>query len=237
MIFISLFFLLTLFSSKTTPQNILVFAPHPDDDIIGCGGSLIKHVQAGDRVTITYMTSGEAGFTEKNSTNNFGKIREGEAQQATNSLEIKDLIFLRFPDGKLALSQETLDATVNIIRNKRPDIIYMPHERDKHKDHIATFYIIKKAISQGANQGYRACLLRPHKTKKILCYEVWTPLKEPSYINDISLVMDKKIDALRCHKSQIDSIRYDDDIRKINRYRSAITGIGTYVECFKIINF
>jgi LmbE family N-acetylglucosaminyl deacetylase len=68
-----------------------------------------------------------------------------------------------------------------------------------------------------------------------LAYEVWTPLSEFNYVEDISEFIDKKIAALKEHKSQIQQIRYDEAMEGLARYRGAMTGKGKYCEVFNIV--
>jgi LmbE family N-acetylglucosaminyl deacetylase len=66
-----------------------------------------------------------------------------------------------------------------------------------------------------------------------LCYEVWTPLQQFPYVEDITPFMELKLKALREHKSQIAAIRYDAGVQGFDRYRGAFTGKGEYCECFE----
>lgn len=220
---------------KKKPLNIVVFSPHPDDDLIGCGGSIIKHLQAGNNVAIVYVTSGDAGsltYTKRE----LGVLREQEAKAAADFLGITDLTFMRYLDGYLTYNQETLVAMISLIRKKRPDVVYTPHGLDGHKDHSTTFDIVKEAVIRASGPWFQECAGAPHKVGMFLCYEVWTPLQEVSYTEDISDVVEKKIQALCLHVSQIKDIQYDEAIKGLNRYRGAMTGVGKYAECFKIIS-
>ncbi|OGY22990.1 MAG: hypothetical protein A2172_03595 [Candidatus Woykebacteria bacterium RBG_13_40_15] len=68
-----------------------------------------------------------------------------------------------------------------------------------------------------------------------MCYEVWTPLQEVSYVEDISKFLDLKIKALEQHKSQLQDINYDEAIKGLNRYRGIMTGKGRFCECFQVL--
>ena len=105
--------------------NIMVFAPHPDDDIIACGGSMAKHLRQGNQVQVVYLTSGEAG-SHKYSKEELAVIRKEEARRATASLGIKQISFLGMPDGYISYTRENLLTLVNIIRSERPSLIYVP---------------------------------------------------------------------------------------------------------------
>ena len=104
-------------------HRVMVFAPHPDDDIIGCGGSLIMHKKNGAEIVVVYMTSGDKGGKSsksskraKSSSNKVARIREQEAQNACALLGITELIFLRERDGKLNMyTRETFRKIKDII--------------------------------------------------------------------------------------------------------------------------
>ncbi len=74
--------------------NVVVFSPHPDDDILGCGGSLIGHVENGGHVTIVYLTSGDAAKWDLGP-EDLARVREEEARRAAEMLGIEDLVFLQ----------------------------------------------------------------------------------------------------------------------------------------------
>ncbi len=215
-------------------KNILVFAPHPDDDIIGCGGSIAKHVQNGNKVSIVYLTSGEAGSL-KYTKAELAVIREREAREAAALLRVSQLAFLGMPDGFISHNQENLVAMVNIIRIYKPSLIYVPHAEDAVHDHQVTWQLAAEASSKAAGPWFQDCPAEPWSISTILAYEVWTPLQRPSYIEDISSFMPAKLAALRCHQSQLEMIRYDDAVQGLNRYRGVLTGKGEFCEAFQVI--
>ncbi len=215
-------------------MNILVFAPHPDDDLIGCGGSIIKHVRQGNQVTIVYMTSGDAGSL-KYSKAKLGKIREKEAGEAAKILGVKNLIFLRNPDGYLEYEKKNLVKIIDIIRKRRPNLVYVPHREDAHKDHARTNEIVIESIGRAGGPWFQECKGKPWSVDAVLCYEVWTPLQEVSYVEDITKFIELKIKALKQHKSQIQDIQYNEAVKGLNRYRGIMTGKGEYCECFQVV--
>lgn len=215
-------------------MKVIVFAPHQDDDLIGCGGSIAKHVKQGNEVTIVYMTSGDAGSL-KYSKQELAKIRETEAKDAAKILGIKDLLFLRNTDGYLEYNKENLVKIIDLIREKKPNIIYIPHKSDAHKDHIKTYELVIEAVGRAGGPWFQECKGKPWTIDTILCYEVWTPLQEIAYVENIDEFIDLKIQALEQHKSQIQDIKYDEAVKGLNRYRGIMTGKGKYCECFQVL--
>lgn len=214
--------------------KVIVFAPHPDDDLIGCGGSMAKHISQGNEITIVYMTSGEAGSLTYGK-NNLAKIREKESMEASKILGIKNLIFLKNSDGYLEYNEKNLIKIINLIREKKPDLVYLPHKSDAHKDHIKTYELVAESINRASRQSFQECKGNPWFTAAVLCYEVWTPLQEISYVENIEEFIDLKMQALEQHKSQIQDTKYSNAIKGLNRYRGVMTGRGKYCECFQVL--
>jgi LmbE family N-acetylglucosaminyl deacetylase len=215
-------------------MQILVVAPHPDDDVIGCGGSIILHTRKGHTVTAIYMTSGEAGSLV-HPKEALRSIREAEACEAASIMGFDDLVFLRNADGYLSADAENLTCLIRIIREKKPEIIYFPHAAEGCRDHRLTHEICAEAVKRARGPWFQECPGEPWSVETVLCYEVWTPISEVSYAEEISDCIDLKLNALRRHQTQLASIPYDEAVRGLNRYRGAMTGRGIYCECFQIL--
>ncbi len=214
-------------------RRILVAAPHPDDEWIGCGGSLLKHIRGGNPVTVVYMTSGEAGGLGR-TREALAAVREAEARDAAAFAGITDLIFLGNPDGYLAYDRSNLVALVEILRRIRPDVLYIPHARETHPDHAVTHRLWVETCRRARGPWFSECPGDPWPVGTILCYEVWTPLTEIPCVEDISAFMDLKLAALRRHRSQLDGIPYDEAVAGLNRFRGITTGKGRFCECFAV---
>jgi LmbE family N-acetylglucosaminyl deacetylase len=133
---------------------VLVFAPHPDDDVIGCGGSIAKHVDAGRGVAIVYLTSGEAGSLAHGRAA-LAAIREAEARAAAGALGVADLVFLRHPDGGLEAGPALVAELVRLLRARRPGLVYLPHGGDGGSDHQAA----SRAVSRGGDRPRRGSVV------------------------------------------------------------------------------
>lgn len=215
-------------------KRIIVFAPHPDDDIIGCGGSIAKHASLGREVTTVFMTSGEAGSLTC-SGDELAAMREDEARQASSLLGVGEVIFMRNPDGYLEFSRDNLVRLVSLLRLKKPDTVYIPHQNDSNEDHHVTCRLVLDACRRAGGPWFRECGSSPWAVKTILAYEVWTPLQGVSYTEDITPFMEQKVAALRLHASQLKDIQYDEAVRGLNNYRGIMSGRGRYCECFQVL--
>ncbi|HEX3012246.1 MAG TPA: PIG-L deacetylase family protein [Syntrophomonadaceae bacterium] len=215
-------------------NKVMVFAPHPDDDILGCGGSIAKYVRQGCEFITVYMTSGEAGSLTS-PCNELAIQRENEARQASSFLGVKETVFLRNPDGFLEYSRNNLINIINLIRKTKPDTIYVPHHLDGNEDHRITCKLVLDACRRASGPWFQECRNVPWEVETVLAYEIWTPLQEVSWQEDITEYMDQKIDALHMHQSQLKDIRYDEAIKGLNHYRGIMSGKGKYCECFQIL--
>ena len=207
-------------------MNILVIAPHPDDEVIGCGGAICLHTDRGDRVVAVFLTSGELALKQL-SRESVWAIREREARAAARVLRLADTIFLRLPDWFLGDHlKEGLVALAAILERERPELIYLPHAQEQHPDHQAAARLLKRALLRH----------RLENMPELRGYEVWTPLREAENIVNISSVLTRKLRALRAHRSQLGSFDYVAAVKGLNRFRGAMSGKFRYAEAFEDVN-
>src|SRR6516225_1949902 len=204
-------------------ESVLVVAPHPDDEAIGCGGMICLHRKRGDPVHVVFLTSGEKGIPRRRA-EKVRAIREAEAVKAGKILKVNEIHFLHLPDlglhhhieqGAAALHQQ--------MAAQRPDLIYLPHPEDGHLDHATVFPIICAA---------RARLAGSRKLPQLRGFEVWSPMTRYEWVEDISAVMPRKLRAIRCYRSQLEVFRYDLAVRGLNQYRGILGGACRFAEAF-----
>jgi N-acetylglucosamine malate deacetylase 1 len=208
------------------PESILIIAPHPDDESIGCGGTIALHRSRGDRVQVLFLTSGEQAMKDLPSAEVW-KIREGEAAAALNILSADLLGFLHLPDGAVGQDMErSAHAVAGAIASIQPDRIYLPHGNEDHADHVAALPVIGLAYRQ---------LNRAEPW--LLAYEVWTPLDRYDLVEDVSSVYETKMAAVRCYESQLKQFKYDRGIMGLNMYRGTMAGHCEFAEVFQSVGF
>lgn len=206
-------------------MNILVIAPHPDDEAIGCGGTIGKHTARGDRVAVVFLTSGELGLKQL-AREKAWATREAEARRSAKILGISKLNFLRLPDWTAGDHiKEGAGLLAPILKRNPPEIIYLPHPFEWHPDHKAALPILRAAAR-------KAGITRT----KLLGYEVWTPISEYDSVEDISKTMSLKLRALRAHRSQLKDWDYARAVRGLNEYRGAMAGRCRYAEIFQTLS-
>jgi len=196
--------------------RVLVVSPHPDDDVIGCGGTMHRYARSGSRVRVVYMTDGGMG-NDAFRPDELAGIRREEALSALRVLGIgsEEATFLGFPDASLRCDSSSVGAVLRVLDEYRPRSVYAPFFIDNHPDHMATVRIVAEALGRWEGDA------------DYYGYEVWSPLL-PNVLVDISGLMDIKVRAIGEHRSQVGVIDYPSKIRGLNLYRSM--GAGSNVE-------
>jgi N-acetylglucosamine malate deacetylase 1 len=202
--------------------NVVVIAPHPDDESIGCGGTICLHRLRRDRVVIVYLSSGELGLKSLPPPD-ARALREAEASAAAGVLDVSHLVFLRYPDCRVGEHARAAAVQVHaILATEKPGLVYLPHEHEGHVDHGAALGIVREALARG-DAG----------EPTLLTYEVWTPLSDYYHVEDVTPVMGRKLEAIRCHRSQVAQLAYDRAVRGLNLYRGVTAGACRYAEIFQ----
>jgi len=205
-------------------MNVLVIAPHPDDETIGCGGTLCLRKQRGDRTAVVCLTSGELGLKHLPRQKAWS-IREKEARAAAKILGVAKVHFLRQPDWMLGDHVESAaNALQPVLEREQPQIIYLPHEADGHPDHRAVQLILRLAM-----KGLQGTMPTLH------AYEIWTPLPTHDHLEDVTRVMPCKLRALRAHASQLGEFNYERAVRGLNAFRGELEAKCRYAEVFQTV--
>lgn len=205
-------------------MNVLVLTPHPDDEVIGCGGTICKHAARGDRVVAVFLTSGELGLKHLPREKAW-QIREAEAKKAARILKLAALEFFRLSDWTLNEHiREAAHLLKPILKRETPKLIYLPHPREWHPDHQAAVPILRAAMR---GTGMPQPELRG--------YEVWTPLAEHDHVEDITTAMTLKLRALRAHHSQLNEFNYERAVKGLNQFRGALAAKCGFAEVFQTL--
>jgi LmbE family N-acetylglucosaminyl deacetylase len=202
---------------------VLAIAPHPDDEIIGCGGALLRHAAAGDPTTVVYLTSGglSAGHPWLSERERAAR-REQEAMASCAVLQTGPPVFLDATPGTLDRSPALAGELCRILTQRRPKAVYVPHEAEANDDHAAAHRLLRGVFLGAPGLG----------TCTVFAYEVWTPVAANCAV-DVSAVMRTKLRALRCHRVALDAFNYVVTVRGLAAYRSGtMLGGRGYAEAF-----
>ncbi len=203
---------------KPEGTKVLVLAPHPGDDVLGCGGTIILHRLLGHEVNILYLTNGEKGVPGLNQTK-AAEVRRQETILASQHLKLEEanLHFLHLPDGDLINHSGSNYEFRNILEATDPQVIYLPSFLEKHRDLYATNVLLKNNLIHSCG---------------IAAYEIWTPLT-PNRLVNISPVVEEKRAAMKEHDSQLHELDYLEASIGLNRFRAGMYSIGIqYAEAF-----
>ena len=216
-------------------MNILIVAPHPDDEVLGCGGTIAKYVDNGDDVYVAIVTKGcEPLFSAEQ----VESVRN-ECLKADRFLGVKETIFMDFPAAMIenVPRYKFNEAFIQLVQKIKPDVVYIPHRGDMQLDH--------KMVVDAAMVA-----LRPkyqHVVKKIYAYETLSEtgwdipnvMNEfiPNVYNDISKFMDKKIEAMQMFKTQLSAYPAARSLKAVEAlamYRGAMVNMNA-AEAFSLI--
>lgn len=134
-----------------TPASAIVFAPHPDDETLPCGGTVVTKRRLGADVAVVVMTDGAAAHFDLIEPSRLRRLRRHETLRAVTALglERRAVTFLDYPDGRLAEHcAEAVLRVRTILDDLRPAEVFIPYRDDVHPDHVATSAIVRQALEQ-----------------------------------------------------------------------------------------
>lgn len=202
---------------ELSQSSCLLLSPHPDDESIGCGGTLLKYSKNFDLIC---LTDGRYGISNCSETESI-KIRKKELKSAMRFLGIDHYVQLDIEDSALINAAEIF----NQLDLQKYQYIFIPNFLDQHPDHKAVSVLLKNKLK---SKTY-------HKNLKIVLYEVWGTLAVPNYFIDISGIESKKEELINLYKSQTKKINYADRILALNKYRG-MTVNKKSVEAFTLLD-
>lgn len=204
-------------------KRVLVFAPHPDDEILGCGGTMLKHIDAGEEVYVCIVTKGCLPLFLPENTEN----TRLEARNCHRHIGVIKTFFLDFPAVMIEKENryEVNEKIMSVLKEVQPDDVYIPHWGDMQKDH----QVIADACMVALRPKYEP------KVKRIYSYETMseTAWNAPNIQNefipnvfvDITDTIDKKIEALGFYKTQLSPFpdaRSLEAVEALAKYRGAL---------------
>ena len=196
-------------------DNILILAPHADDESIGCGGLMLKHSNC---ISVICLTDGSEGdpSIEKSE---LIEIRKKEFENAMSFAKIKKYSSLEIQDGTLKKEFDVFKK----IDIESYNYIFVPNILDQHPDHKAVCVNLSK-------------LLKSKKSKAKIClYEVWNALSVPNVYIDITDNAEYKYELINKYKSQIKNIDYQNRALSLNNYRGMSVGCK-YAEVYTMLS-
>lgn len=213
-------------------NKILVVAVHPDDETLGCGGTLLKHKDNGDEIHWLICTK-----IDEN--NHYYTIRENEIEQASRLYGFDGIYSLGLKTMRVDeySMSELIGKISKIINEVRPNIIYLPFKGDVHSDHRKIF-----EASYSCTKSFRYPFIKKIYMMETLSETEFAPsTKEDSFVPnsfvDISEYFEKKIEIMKIFKSEFAEHpfpRSEKNIRALAGFRGATCGCE-YAESFMLL--
>lgn len=186
--------------------RVLVVAPHPDDEVFGCGGCARLHVLAGAEVEVVVLTDGAGAGNPS--------VRALESEAASAALGLPTPQFWHCPDRALGVDEAMLQAVsgrlLKTIQGRAYGLVYAPSPWEVHPDHRAAAWAVAHSVRHSRLAGMAV---------QWAAYEVGSPLWPHRLVNIDSVWADKQA-AMACFPSQLAVQPYDEHIAALNRYRS-----------------
>lgn len=217
-------------------KNVLVVAPHPDDETLGCGGTILNHKESNDNVFWLLITKANQAITDipnivEKQKSNVEKVNVRYGFEKLFHLDFLTTELERYPIGQL------ISEISKIINETKPEIIYLPHCSDIHSDHSTVF---QATISCTKNFRYPFI-------KKVLMYETLSETEFapalsgstfiPNVFVDITNHIDKKIEIMKLFTTEIMEFplpRSFSSIKALARLRGSRIGVE-YAEAFQLL--
>lgn len=216
-------------------MNVLVFAPHPDDDVLGCGGTIKKHISVGDNVYVCVVTRGKMPLFAEEAVLQVRK----EHKEAMDSLGVEDISYLNFPAVMLEEQHryEINKSIDEVIKKYKPETVYIPHFGDMQKDHEIVSEAVMVAVRPRGN----------YTVKTVLAYETLSETEWnvphasnafiPNYFVDITNTLSDKLKALSLFKSQVSEFpnpRSLEAVESLAKLRGSNVGVKA-AEAFTVV--
>lgn len=219
-------------------KKIVVISAHPDDEIIGAGGTLLKHKKAGDEIfwIITTNVFENQGFSEQRV-----KSRQTEIDEVAKKIGAQKVFKLNYPTMSLSSSSiiKMVPTISEIFGEIEPEIVYCLNRSDAHSDHRVTFDAVISCTKS----------FRYPSIKRVLMYECISETEfapslpekvfMPNYFVDISEFFEEKIEILNIYSSEMGLHpfpRSNRNIEALATYRGASVGVE-YAEAFQLLKF
>jgi len=216
-------------------MNVLAIAAHPDDETLGCGGSLLKHRDAGDRIfwliaTVCHEPQWSAAAIER---------KAAEVERVAEAYSAAKVFRLGLPNARLdtVAVDDIMGPIGRVVEEVAPEIVYLLHAGDVHTDHQAVFTAAMSVL-----KPFHMARLR---VRRILSYETLSSTDAapprwafvPNVYSDITSYIERKIEVMAMYETEVQPDpmpRSPSAIRAVARYRGAAVNAG-YAEAFTLL--
>jgi N-acetylglucosamine malate deacetylase 1 len=218
-------------------MNVLVICAHPDDETIGCGGSLLRHAARGDEIYWQILTKAHEPMWSAECI----RIKEREVEDVAAAYGTREIVWSSFPSTKLDVAglNDVIVAVRDVVARVRPSVVYVVHHGDVHSDHAAVFRATTIVL-----KPFHMCRFG---VRRILAFECLSSTDAappsaagafvPNVFHDISPYVDRKLAIMALYRSEAQPNpmpRGASALRALARVRGATIGVE-YAEAFSIV--
>jgi len=218
-------------------MRVLVIAPHPDDETLGCGGTLLKHRAAGDAICWLLVTKAH----EPQWSAEVIASREREIEEVAKAYGFEATFRRTFPAAMLDSLpiQDLIRDFSEVVRTLKPDWVYTVHAGDVHSDHRVVFEATVSAVKSFRSDHHGVSRLLSYET--ISSTDAMPPSRlsvfAPNVYSDITPFIERKLEIMSLYKSEIHQYplpRSIESIRALARFRGSTVAVG-YAEAFMLL--
>ena len=200
----------------------IIFAPHPDDEVFGCGGAIVRHIRQCDEIKVVIVTDGGHQAGNSRTCSDYKETRKKESEKSAAILGYGKPEFLDYPDRHLKADEKFITHLLGIIEGFKPENIYLPAETEIHPDH------------QALHAGGMQAAIRYNPSLNLVFYEIGQPLK-PNLLHDITDIHPLLEQAMNCFSSQLEVQDYRGHINSLHAYRTYTLGKEVkYAEAYQV---
>jgi len=219
------------------PMRVLAISGHPDDETLGCGGTLLRHRADGDEVYWVIATQA----TEPRWQAETVRQKATEVEQVAQAYAMSDVHRLGFPAAMLDVMPhaEVVEALCGVVAKVRPDVVYVVHGGDIHTDHRIVFDASIAALK--SHYMKRLGVTRVASYETLSSTDAAPPLADrtfaPSIYRDVTEYLEQKLAIMAMYESELQPFpmpRALESVRALARCRGATVGVA-YAEAFMLI--
>ncbi len=217
-------------------SKVLVVAVHPDDETLGCGGTLFKHKDVGDEIYWLIVTSANEtlGYSK-----DFIENRNEQIKKVASIYGFTEIIKLDIPTTKVDLQPfgELINNFSEIIHRIQPEIIYVPYYGDAHSDHQVIFKVLTSCFKSFRYPSIKKILMMETLSETENAFPIESRIFKPNYYVNITGFINDKIKAMKIYESEIMKSpfpRSEKVIRALSTYRGSFIA-ENYAEAFMIV--
>ena len=219
-------------------KTVIVISAHPDDEILGAGGTLLKHKKKGDKIywLITTNIFEKQGFSKERVYS-----RQKEIEKVSKVLGIEKVFLLDYPTMSLSTSTliEMVPKISKIFMEVTPEIIYCLNRSDAHSDHRITFDAVIACTKSFRYPFIKQVLMYECISETEFAPQLPEKVFTPNYFVDISCFLEEKLEIMKIYESELGEHPFPRSLKNIKAlatYRGASVGVK-YAEAFQLIKY